>query len=185
MAYDVRQKADIVGTHRFICVRLMETLARWVPTTPELEAKALFGRHLWDLAQHADQFGQRTAELRAGLHHSREPARGFLDVLESFANTKDTTRRIDGFYDAVLPFLSTAYETYLENTDDLLDEPTVRILHRLLADHPRMRAQRDELLGERPDLVADDKTFSNDLRRSLDAAGEVVNYRAQPAGANR
>ena len=87
MGYDVRQKADIVGTHRFICVYLMETLARWVPTTPELEAKALFGRHLWDLAQHADQLGQRTAELRSGLHHNREPARSFRDVLESFAGT--------------------------------------------------------------------------------------------------
>ena len=183
MGYDVRQKADIVGTHRFISVYLMETLARWVPTTPELEAKALFGRHLWDLAQHADQLGQRTAELRTGLHHNREPARAFRNVLASFAGTEPTVERICGFYDAILPFLSAAYGTYLEATDHLLDEPTVLILERMLADHTRMRAQRDELLDDRPDLAPADDAFAVNLRRSLDAAGEFVNYRAEPAGA--
>lgn len=182
MGYDVRQKADIVSTHRFICVYLMETLARWVPTTPELEAKALFGRHLWDLAQHADQLGQRTAELRAGLHHNREPARAFMNVLTSFAGTRPTVQRIHGFYDAVLPFLSAAYEAYLEGTDHLLDEPTVMIVRRMLADHPRMKAQRDQLIEDRPDLAPADDAFAITLRQSLEAAGELVNYRAEPAG---
>lgn len=178
MAYDVRQKADIVGTHRFICVYLMETLARWVPTTPELEVKALFGRHLWDLAQHADQLGQRTAELRAGLHYSREPSRDLKDILESLAGTEDTTRRIQGFYDGVLPFLSNTYEAYLEAADSLLDEPTVRILERMIVDHPRMLSQRDEVLRDRPDLGLTDSAFGDGIRQSMEAVEDVVDHRA-------
>ena len=184
MGYDVRQKADIIGTYRFICVYLMETLARWVPTTPELEAKALFGRHLWDLAQHADQLGQRTAELRAGLHYNRKPSPAYMDILESLAGTEDTAERIQGFYDAILPYLSQTYETYLEKADYLLDDPTVRILQRMLADHPRMRDQRDELLEDRPDLDPADSAFADGIRRSLEALGGVVNNRppVQAAG---
>ena len=55
-----------MATWRFIAVHLMELLARWVPSAPELEAKALFGRHIWDMAQLADQLGHRT-EYRDGL----------------------------------------------------------------------------------------------------------------------
>jgi len=68
MSLTISQKADALGTYRFVCARLMETLAAWVPTSPELEVKTLFGRHLWHLAQAADQIGHRTVELRAKLH---------------------------------------------------------------------------------------------------------------------
>ncbi|KPK05001.1 MAG: hypothetical protein AMS20_07585, partial [Gemmatimonas sp. SG8_28] len=61
MTMSVRERADWIATFRFISVNLMETLARWVPNTPEMEVKLLFGRHLWEFAQHADAFGKRTA----------------------------------------------------------------------------------------------------------------------------
>ena len=57
MSLTIRQKADAVGTFRHLSVWYMETLSRWVPTTPEMDAKVLFGRHIWELAQHADSFG--------------------------------------------------------------------------------------------------------------------------------
>ena len=50
MALILREKAEYLATLRWLEVFLMETLARWVPTTPEMEVKVLFGRHLWDAA---------------------------------------------------------------------------------------------------------------------------------------
>ena len=67
MSLSVQDRAEYVATFRFIQVFLMETLARWVPQTPEMEVKVLFGRHIWDLAQQADGLGKRGYELRAPL----------------------------------------------------------------------------------------------------------------------
>ena len=82
MTLTVRERADTIGTLRFISVFAMETLARWVPTTPDLEAKIIFGRHIWEFAQHADALGKRTHELRAALHYSPEPTAGSLAALQ-------------------------------------------------------------------------------------------------------
>ena len=59
MNLTVQQRGDNVATFRWIEVRLMETLAAWVPTTPEMEVKLVFGAHIWDTAQHADMLGKR------------------------------------------------------------------------------------------------------------------------------
>ena len=75
MTLNVAQRGTHVATFRWIEVRLMETLAAWTPTTPEMEAKLLFGAHIWDAAQHADILGKRAHELRLPLQHSSRPPR--------------------------------------------------------------------------------------------------------------
>ena len=45
------------------CTYLQTQLAEWIPTTPEMEVKVLFGRHVWDCARQADAFGKRAFEL--------------------------------------------------------------------------------------------------------------------------
>ena len=52
----VQNRSESLATFRFIHVFLMETLARWVPSTPEMEVNVIFGRHIGDLAQKADAF---------------------------------------------------------------------------------------------------------------------------------
>jgi hypothetical protein len=160
MGYTIRQKADRVGTFRFVSVYLMETLARWVPTTPELEAKVLFGRHVWDFAQHADALGRRTGELRAAMQYSLRPADGYMNVLETLAGATGTLERVSGFYDGFLPDLEARYRQYISETDALNDEPTVRILERILFDLPRLRADRAAFAAQRPDLKPHEADWS-------------------------
>ena len=59
---NVKQRANTVGTLRFVSVFLMETLARWIPTTPEMEVKMLLSRQVWRMAQQADRLGRRGRE---------------------------------------------------------------------------------------------------------------------------
>lgn len=179
MGLSVRAKADSVATYRFVTVYLMETLAAWTPTSPEFEAKAMFGRHIWDMAQLADQLGRRTAELRMALHQSRRPLDPYRLALEAMAATQSTGNRIAVFYGGMLPDLARRLEGYLAATDHLLDEPTVRILERAGHDLRRMLTQRDELLAERPDLRAYDTAALTGVRDALAAMADVVDY--QPA----
>jgi hypothetical protein len=148
MTLTIRDKADTLGTFRFVSVHLMETLARWVPTTPELEIKTLFGRHIWDLAQHADLLGKRTFELRAALHYSRRPTGDYWHELERLSAVTTTTDRIANMYDVLLPDLAARYESYLREADPLLDEPSVRVLDRIVADFPRLAGDRAAVVRE-------------------------------------
>ena len=105
MGETIRQKADRVGTFRFISVYLMETLARWMPTTPELEAKVFFGRQVWDFAQHADGLGRRTGELRSPMQWSLHRPTATCGVLQTMAGATGTMERLAGFHDGLLPDL--------------------------------------------------------------------------------
>ena len=63
MMTSVTERCRAIATFRHISVRLMEALARWTPTTPEMEAKVMFGRHIWIFAQHADRLEQLRRSL--------------------------------------------------------------------------------------------------------------------------
>lgn len=177
MGLSLRARADTVATFRFVSVAAMETLARWVPTTPELEVKILFGRHIWDFAQHADALGRRTADLRLPAHHSLRPRDAYVALLETVAQAGTPMQRIVGLYDVLLPDLSARCRRYLDATDQLLDEPTVRILERMIADYARLMAERATIGTERPDLVATDPDWAARLRAATAGVGEWVAFR--------
>jgi hypothetical protein len=153
MALTVRERGETVATLRYVHVRLMETLAAWVPTTPEMEVKLLFGTHVWDTAQHADALGKRTFELRMPLQHSLAPCEPYDQLLSALAAVEPTAERIAYFYDAMLPTLAARYRAYLERTDTLLDAPTVRILEHLAHEQARMIRESEELREQLPALA--------------------------------
>jgi hypothetical protein len=174
MKLNVKQRGDHVATFRWIAVRWMETLARWVPTTPETEAKLAFGTHLWDMAQHADWLGQRTRELRLPLQHSRAPTPEFVAFLDELGATAATDRRVAAFYDVGLPGIERRLRAYVAAVDPLLDGPTVRIVERILFDLERVKREGAELRAELPAVASVDAGWL-EAQRARDASlGDVV-----------
>src|SRR5207244_12544361 len=99
MSLSVIERARAIATFRFVEVRLMEMVADWTPTTPEMEVKILFGRHVWDFAQHADALGRRTFELRQPAQHSIPPAEAYCAHLEAVAALGTTPERLAALYE--------------------------------------------------------------------------------------
>src|SRR5262249_5256401 len=106
----VSERGQYVATMRYVNVWLMERLATWVPTSPEMEVKLLFGEHIWDVAQHADALGRRTFELRLPLQHSSQPVSAYVDLLVELAATTPTPQRLAVVYDVLLPGLASRYQ---------------------------------------------------------------------------
>lgn len=152
MGLSVRERGETVATLRWIHVRLMEMLAGWTPTTPEMEAKLLFGSHIWDMAQHADLLGKRTYELRMPLQHSLWPTADYVALLDGIRLIEDTNARIAAFYDGILPALAERLANYLSHTDRLIDAPSVRIIERIASDQQRMIGESQTLRGDLPKL---------------------------------
>jgi hypothetical protein len=149
MSMTVDERVQWIATFRFIEVRLMEIAAAWTPTTPEMEAKVMLGRHIWDFAQHADALGKRTFEMRRPEQFSQRPVEEYVALLDEVARVAPTADRLAGLYDALLPGLEQRYRHYLEETDALLDAPSVVTIERILVDFPR---QRTEVLALRQEL---------------------------------
>lgn len=174
MDLTVKERGQHVATFRFVEVRLMDMLAGWVPSTPEMEAKLLFGAHVWDTAQAADALGKRTYELRLPPHHSLAPTAAYLPVLDTLAAASGASRRLAAFYDVLLPGLVSRYRCYLAQTDALMDAPTVRIIERILDTDARMIREANELRSQTPGLRLDAPEWLREMVALEGAVAEVV-----------
>lgn len=134
---NVKERADTIGTFRYIEVRLMETAAYWVPLTPEMEVKTVLGRHIWDFAQHADWLGKRTYELRQPEQYTRRAVDDYVALLDQLTAESETAKKLSMMYDVIVPGLIRRYERYLGSTDELLDGPSAVIIERILTDLSR------------------------------------------------
>ena len=174
MGLTVKQRGLHIATFRFIQVRLMETLAAWVPSTPEMGAKLLFGPHIWDLAQAADALGKRTYELRLPAQHSVAPSPSYLELLERLAATSSAAERMAAFYDVMLPALAARYRCYLEQTDSLMDAPSVRVIEDILSVMGRMIREADALRCEMPALRLNEGELLRQLAAQESSVAELV-----------
>ena len=71
--FSVEASARLIRNYRYVEERMMRMLGGWIALTPQVPVKLLFGRHVWDCAQHADAWGKRLPELRSPAQQS-EPA---------------------------------------------------------------------------------------------------------------
>jgi hypothetical protein len=127
----VDASARRIRHYRFVEERMMRILGGWIALTPELSAKLLFGRHVWDCAQHADAWGRRLPELRAPAQASEPAGEGvvrFMTLLESPEAREQTVERVVGVYGVLKPHLATVYARHLERANAVYEPPTRRIL---------------------------------------------------------
>ena len=148
MIISVSERGRSIATFRYICVWMMETVARWTPITPEMEAKCMMGRHIWEFAQMADALGKRTFELRLPEQHSIAPMAAYDEFLKDVVKTTTTADRTAVFYDGVVPGIIARFNQYVAATDPILDEPSIVILQRNIADLERQRVDAAELQRE-------------------------------------
>jgi hypothetical protein len=176
----VEATARRVRHYRYAEERLMRLMAGWIALTPELPAKLLLGRQVWDCAQHADLWGKRLPELRAPAHVS-EPSGPefvrFLDTLEAREAWGETIERLTGVYRVLKPHLVAVYDAHLGRTNQVYEPPTRRILERCLSDERRHLTEGAAVLdrlARTPAERARVTAWERELRAMLDAQGGVT-----------
>src|SRR5215475_11896399 len=138
--FSAEHSARLLRNYRYVVERTMRALGGWIALTPELSAKLLMGRHVWDLAQHCDAFGQRLPELRsrAQVSEAANPAVAtFMDAIEDAEGPDQTIERLVGVYGVVKPHLLTTYRDHLARANPVYEPPTRRILARCIDDEER------------------------------------------------
>src|SRR2546429_965889 len=172
--------------YRYAVERAMRALGGWIALTPELSAKLLMGRHVWDLAQQADAFGRRLPELRAHTQVS-EPANegvvAFMDAVEEPALPGQTIERLVGIYRVLKPHLLSTYHDHLVWANPVYEPPTRRLLLRCIDDERRHLAAGETVLRHlcAPGLAERALAWQRRLEALVEAAGGVTGEGLPPA----
>ena len=178
--FSADHSARLLRNYRYVVERTMRALGGWIALTPELSAKLLMGRHVWDLAQHCDSFGRRLPELRAHAHVSEaaNPAvTAFMDCLEEPEGPDQTVERLVGVYSVLNPHLLATYRDHLSRANPVYEPPTRRILVRCIDDEERHIAAGDTILRHlagAPSAEARAVSRQRRLEELLVAAGGVT-----------
>ena len=176
----VEDSARLIRNYRYAVERMMRILGGWIALTPELSAKLLLGRHVWDNAQHADALGRRLPELRSAGGVS-EPANAgvvaFMDAVESPQEAHESVQRLVGVYGVLKPHLRASYEDHLARANAVYEPPTQRILARCAEDERRHIAAGMVVLrhlAAAPGLASRADAWRATLEALLSAAGGVT-----------
>ena len=185
--HSVEDSARLVRHYRYAAERMMRVMGGWLALTPEISAKLLMGRHVWDNAQHADALGRRLPELRAHAQES-EPANerlvAFMDALESPETPERTVERLVGVYRVLKPHLLAAYERHLGDANAVYEPPTRRVLARCAEDERRHIMAGERVLAHlavTPDARARAAAWQARLEAMLADAGGVTGEGLPPA----
>jgi hypothetical protein len=173
------ESARLIRNYRYAVERMMRILGGWIALTPELSAKLLLGRHVWDNAQHADVLGKRLPELRAQAQVS-EPANAafvaFMNAIEAPERPDQSVERLVGVYRVLKPHLIASYEDHLRRINSVYEPPTERILVRLIEEERRHVAAGSTILRHltATGLAERGEAWRVQLEELLRAAGGVT-----------
>jgi hypothetical protein len=168
--FSVEASARRIRHYRYAEERIMRMLGGWIALTPEVPVKLLFGRHVWDCAQHADRWGKRLPELRAPAQQSEAPGEvfaRFVDSLEAAEGFHQTPERLAGVYRVLKPCLLAAYERHLAVANPLYEPPTRRILATCIQEERRHIAAGDALLRKLAASPASSWQYPSDALHAL------------------
>jgi len=184
--FSADDSAQLCRNYRYAVERMTRIMAGWIALTPELSAKLLLGRHVWDNAQHADAWGRRLPELRA---HAQESAPAndafvaFMDAIEAPELPRETAKRLTGVYRVLKPHLLAVYAGHLESANPVYEPPTCRILARCIEDERRHIEAGETIirhLTAAPESRARGAAWQAELEKMLEAARGVTGRGVPP-----
>jgi hypothetical protein len=187
--FAVEESAGLLRHYRYAAERMMRILGGWIALTPELSAKLLLGRQVWECAQQADALGRRLLELRAPAQVS-EPSGpdfvAFMEEIEGPEQPHQTVERLVGVYRVLKPHLLATYEWHLARTNPVYEPPTRHILSRCAEDERRHISAGETILRHliaTPALGDRAASWQKRLEGRLVAAGGVSGRGVPPTSA--
>jgi len=149
-AFRVDENARRLIHYKFAENVCMTTEGGWASSSPLIKVKFALGQHCYEDSIHSFWIGQRLPELRvtddmeAGVpptlrwsNRAEPPNEQFLKFVETMQQQDDQLLRLVGLYRVLKTHLAVYYRHHLQNTDQVCDAPTVRILEHILLEEER------------------------------------------------
>jgi len=166
--------AGRIGRFGFVSKQLMLILAGKMSSISNWDFKAAVGRQLWEYALHWGLWRERIGELRGHEHLIEKQAEGKLnDFFQELLRSEDDAEFAAGLYGLALPAYRQALQRYMQETNPLVDYPTVRLIRHILLDLESHLAFGQSVLAA---LVHENEkitAWQQHLTAYLSAAGDI------------
>jgi len=150
----------------------------WIAATPRLEAKAALARTAWQQTLAGDAFRDRVFELRYPSRFLEEGSDApLIRVYEAAIDAPGADAFRAGLADSLLPDYAQRLGSFLAQTDELDDGPTVRIVQQALRDVEEQAA----VLGHGPGSDPWAAALGTGLEQLEPPAGTPFRLAEQPA----
>lgn len=132
--HDVRTNSTRLGVLYTLEVELARLLGGWIARMPELSEKIAFAKVVYEDAEHAALLEARLLELRVAEGEVAELRRRTAPIFTRLERAESEWALLAGIFRVVKPALLADLRRHLEGCPPYVDEPTVRILRRILAE---------------------------------------------------
>jgi hypothetical protein len=143
--YDVDENAIRFSNYFHVLRELVHRSAGWLPLVPDFELKYRLGDHLHDDARAVSRVKRRLYELRHPSEYPGAPGAELEAVLDRLAGATGPGEHLALVYGEAKPALLRAMRTHLEALDPVSDEPSLRLLTKVV---DRQERQLEEI-GDR------------------------------------
>lgn len=134
-AFGVDENAAVLRRYEFIHRKLVYLQAGHLPRRALWELKVALGRHLYEDAEAATALRARILDLRQNANVlSREPDQRLTLLLEELLHARSDEELLVGLYEVMKPALLEAEREHARITQQVVDQPTVRMLRPTIAD---------------------------------------------------
>jgi hypothetical protein len=130
----VKPNARRFSNYHHATRQLVHLMGGWCARAPEMSIKILIGTHIWDNAQHLEGIRQRLKELRYPSELPACPSIEYGQFLDELDEAQNSLELLVGIYRVLKPRLISAYQWHLVQCDPLIDEPSIRLLKRMVSD---------------------------------------------------
>ena len=175
--YGVDRNAAILTRFRDAEFHSMLGQMAWLAQIPEWEIKKQTGRFLYDDSTHADQLRTRLRELRRPPRRQLRSGPDFTSFLWLVEQAPDHVSFLAGIYRVLKPKLISAYHHHIQRTDPIADEPTVKVLERIIGDHEKHIRYMDgaiQLITSEPSVAHRVSEWVEKLEEAFTRSGGLI-----------
>jgi hypothetical protein len=159
LGYDVDENATRFSNYFHLLRELVHLSCGWLPLAPEFEVKYALGDHLHDDARAVSKIRRRLYELRHPSDYPGAPSEELGRLLDRLDEVETPAAYIELAYGEAKPALLRAFKVHLEQLDPVSDEPSLRLLTRLVERQQRHVAD----LGPGTESGAESECWPEDL----------------------
>jgi hypothetical protein len=176
-AYSVERNAVVLQRYRYLHEAMLRAAAGQLPNREDWNLRIGMCKHLYEDAEAAEQLHRRIPELRtSSAVLAKEPDSRLTLLMEELVHAKTDLEWAGAVYEVVKPAMLEAFREHASKTQQIVDQPTIRILRQAILDLEDQVSWGNELLAELRAAATcseDGAEFSDKIRSFLAAAGGV------------
>ncbi|MEH6993182.1 hypothetical protein V7075_10740 [Neobacillus drentensis] len=175
--FSVEKNAKVIQRYRYIHENLITIAAGHLPAREDWDLKVALGKHLYEDAEATDQLRKRLSQLRTSAQFiNRDPDPSLSLLMEELIQANNDLELTIGIYDVIKPALIQTYKKHIAETQQIVDQPTIRILRSIIIDLEEQVAWGQEMIKvmQQANVYSEGSDeFKDKLQSFLIAAGGV------------